>query len=85
LLLIKAVVAALVLRGLVLSRLIGLAAAALMVGTWLATVAALCGLALYLLPGEYAKPLNVIAGIALYVPFSQLAGAPLALEWNRHR
>ena len=52
---------------------------------WLAVVAALCGLAFYLLPGAYAVPTNVVPGVALFVPFARLAGAPLALEWNRHR
>jgi hypothetical protein len=29
--------------------------------------------------------LDILGGIVLLVPFSRLAGAPLAVEWNRHR
>ncbi|HZN36638.1 MAG TPA: hypothetical protein VFB80_22565 [Pirellulaceae bacterium] len=85
LLVMKLAAAGLVVRGLVQSRLTGPAGAALMVAMWLAAVGSLCALALFLLPPEYAAPKNVIPGIALFSPFSRLAGAPLALEWNRHR
>jgi len=84
-LMMKFAAAAVVMRGLVRSGLTGPAGASLMAATWLAVVAALCGLALYLLPGEHAAPTKVVPGIALFVPFARLAGAPLALEWNRHR
>ena len=72
-------------RRIVQSRLTNSAGAAMMVAMWLAVVGALCALALVLVPAEYASPKNIIPGIALFIPFSRLAGAPLALEWNRHR
>jgi hypothetical protein len=85
LLIMKLAAASFVVRGLIQSRLTRPAGAALMFAMWLAVVGALCALALVLLPSAYATPKNIIPGIALFIPFSRLAGAPLALEWNRHR
>jgi hypothetical protein len=85
LLIMKVAAASFVVRGLVRSRLTGPGGAATMVAVWLVVVGALCALVLVLLPREYASPYNVIPGIALFNPFSRLAVAPLALEWNRHR
>jgi len=65
--------------------LVSVGGAMLMVVTWFALASVLCGLALYLLPGGYDAPLNTVLGICLFIPFARLAGAPLALEWNRHR
>jgi len=85
LLVVKLALASFVMRRIVQSRLTNSAGAAMMVAMWLAVVGALCALALVLVPAEYASPKNIIPGIALFIPFSRLAGAPLALEWNRHR
>lgn len=95
LLLLKLILAAFVVGGLVVSGLTGPGGAALMVATWLATATILCGLTFYLLPSGYvaamnpttvnSATMNIVCGIALFIPFSRLAGAPLALEWNRHR
>jgi hypothetical protein len=85
LLLVKLVVATCVVSRLISSGLTTAGVATLMVTMWLATISILCGLALYLLPGGYSAPANIVSGIALFVPFSRIAGAPLALEWNRHR
>jgi hypothetical protein len=57
----------------------------MMVTIWLAVVLSLSALTLALLPREYAQARQVIPGIALFIPFARLAGAPLALQWNRHR
>ena len=59
--------------------------AALMTGTWLAVVGSLCALVFAVLPAGIAQATDVIPGIALFIPFARLAGAPLALQWNRHR
>jgi hypothetical protein len=85
LLLLKLTAAVFVLRGVLRARLIGPAGAALLVAAWLAVVASLSGLMLFLLPAPLAEPKQIVAGIMLFIPFARLAGAPLALEWNRHR
>jgi hypothetical protein len=85
LLAIKLAVAGFVVQRLIQSRLTSPGGAALMAVMWLVVVGSLCGLALALLPSEFAAPQNIIPGIALFIPFSRIAGAPLALEWNRHR
>jgi len=81
----KLAIASFVVRKLVASRLTGPGGAAMVAAMWLAVVGSLCVLALVLLPPAYATPQNIIPGIALFIPFSRIAGAPLALEWNRHR
>ena len=56
-----------------------------MIGVWSLVVAGLC-LAVYcVVPSEHLALPQTAAGIALTIPFSRLAGAPLALAWNRHR
>jgi hypothetical protein len=85
LLVIKLTAATFVVRGLIHSRLAGPCGAGMMIAAWLAVVVALCGLALSLLPSEFAPATKIVPGVALFVPFARLAGAPLALEWNRHR
>lgn len=84
-LLLKLPLAAWVLRSLIRLRLLRLATAAAIVGAWCLVVAGLCALVFSLVPIQYVSVLNVTAGMALFVPFSRLALAPLALHWNRHR
>jgi hypothetical protein len=85
LLALKIAAAALVVYGLLHWRLTTAGGAAMMVTIWLAVVLSLSALTLALLPREYAQARQVIPGIALFIPFARLAGAPLALQWNRHR
>jgi hypothetical protein len=84
-LLVKLAAAGFVVRGLIHSHLTTPAGAAMMAAIWLVVVGSLCGLAMLLLPPEYATPKSIIPGIALFIPFCRIAGAPLALDWNRHR
>jgi len=77
--------AAFVVHGLLRWRLTTASGASLMIAAWLAVVFSLTALALALLPPEHAPATKIIAGIALLIPFARIAGAPLALEWNRHR
>jgi hypothetical protein len=81
----KIAIAVFVIRRLISRGLVARGEAAGMVALWLAVVAAVSGLALFLLPGELAAAKDVVPGIALIVPFCRLVGAPLALDWNRHR
>jgi hypothetical protein len=85
LLITKLTAATFVMRRLIQARLTSPAGAALMFALWLAVVGSLCALALALLPSAHAIPKNIVPAIALFIPFSRLAGAPLALAWNRHR
>ncbi len=85
LLVIKLAAAIFVVVGLLHWRLTTAGGVALMTAMWLAVVFALCALALGLLPAELAPATQVIPAIALTIPFARLAGAPLALQWNRHR
>jgi hypothetical protein len=82
---IKLTAAAFVVYGLLHWRLTTAGGATLMVAMWLGVVISLCGLALALLPAEYALATHVIPGIAILIPFARLVGAPLALVWHRHR
>jgi len=81
----KLAAAVFVVHGLLRWRLTTASGAALMIAAWLAVVISLGALALNLLPPEHAPATKIIPGIALLIPFARLAGAPLALEWNRHR
>jgi hypothetical protein len=81
----KALVAALVVYGLLHWQLTTVRGAGLMTACWLAVVFLLCALALVLLPAELAPARHVIPAVALLIPFARLVGAPLALHWNRHR
>jgi len=85
LLFVKALLAISILRGLTRSRLIRRPAAALLLGGWSAVVLGLCLLACLLVPGQAIAWTTLVPSIALLVPFSRLAAAPLALAWNRHR
>jgi hypothetical protein len=84
LLALKLAAAAWAVYGLVRWRLTTAGGVALMIAAWLAVVCSLCVLALVLLPAE-GPATTVISAIALFIPFTRLAGAPLALQWNRHR
>jgi hypothetical protein len=85
LLAIKLAAAGFVVRGLLRWRLTTPIGAALQIATWLAVVLSLTALALTLLPAEHAPAKQIVLGIVLLIPFARVAGAPLALEWNRHR
>jgi hypothetical protein len=56
-----------------------------MIAGWGLIVTAICLLIVWLVPGSRLPVRDLIAGVVLLVPFSRLAGAPLALDWNRHR
>ena len=84
-LVIKLVVAVYVVYSLVRSRLATPAAAGLMIGAWGLIAAVLCLIAVWLIPGQLFSVSGALAAVVLSVPFSRLAGAPLTLEWNRHR
>jgi hypothetical protein len=84
-LLLKAAVAAAVVGGMLRAGLIRPLDAAAMAGLWCLVTGSLYVAAWRLLPGGLAPLTTVAAGIILAVPFSRLAGAPLALHWNRHR
>jgi hypothetical protein len=81
----KAIVAATVLRGLVGVRLIRATTAGLLLAGWATIVAGWCLLAWWRLPPGIVSPGMVVAAIVLAIPFARVAGAPLALDWNRHR
>jgi hypothetical protein len=52
---------------------------------WCLVVGGLLLAAWWLLPAGLVPLTTISAAIILLVPFSRLAGAPLALHWNRHR
>jgi hypothetical protein len=81
----KLAAAAGVVYGLLRWRLTTTRGAALMALAWLVALCSFCALALAVLPPDLAPPSKVIPGIALFIPFARLAGAPLALQWNRCR
>jgi hypothetical protein len=81
----KLALATIIVRSLDRSRLVDRSGIARMIGIWMLVVAALCLIAFTFLPTALASPSNIVPGIALFTPFSRLAGAPLALAWNRHR
>ncbi len=85
LLLVKLIVAVLVVAAMAHSRLVARTSIGAMIGVWGVVVAGLC-LAVYcFVPSEHLALTQAAAGIVLTIPFSRLAGAPLALAWNRHR
>jgi len=59
--------------------------AALWIGLWCVIVAALGAAGRWLLPAALISWSSLLAALVLLVPFSRLAIAPLALDWNRHR
>jgi hypothetical protein len=85
LLVLKALLAVAILWRLDRLRVIRRQAAAALAGLWCLVVLGLCVLACLLVPAERVSIGSILPGIALLVPFSRLAGAPLALAWNRHR
>ncbi|MGA2255277.1 MAG: hypothetical protein ABSG53_11490 [Thermoguttaceae bacterium] len=85
LLTVKLVIAAWVVSALVRSRLVTYSAAVLMIGGWGLVVAGLWLIVVWLIPGQLLSAGGALAVVVLFVPFSRLAGASLALEWNRHR
>ncbi len=85
LLAVKLVAAILVLRGLLNSALFPSEHIVAMVAAWIFVVAAVASLVIWLIPAGAASTRDILAGIILLVPFSRLVGAPLAVEWNRHR
>ena len=85
LLVVKVLVAITVLYRLDRLRVVRRSAAAAMLGLWCLVALGLFVLACSLLPAGRVSITDLLAGIVLLVPFSRLAGAPLALAWNRHR
>jgi hypothetical protein len=85
LLLVKLILAAIVLAALAHSRLVAGSSLAAMVGMWSLVVAGLCLVVCCFVPSEHLALGTAAAAIALNIPFSRLAGAPLALASNRHR
>ena len=83
LLMVKLLVAAWVVSALVRSRLATPTAATLMVAAWSCPGA--LPIAVWLIPTRLLPVSSALAAVVLCLPFSRLAGAPLALEWNRHR
>jgi len=85
LLVVKLVVALLVLRALMNRAIMPTESIVAMVALWVFVVALFGSTALWLVPSGVVKTSDILSGIVLLVPFSRLAGAPLAVEWNRHR
>jgi hypothetical protein len=48
-------------------------------------VAALLATGRWFVPAAIVSWTSLLAALVLLVPFSRLAIAPLALDWNRHR
>jgi hypothetical protein len=85
LLLSKFMAAAIVIRSLNRSRLMSGPAALALVCGWSLLVAGLYLIAACLTPSEFWSAGGVLTAVVLSSPLSRLAGASLALEWNRHR
>jgi len=87
LLAVKALVAAVILRELLARGRIRAADALRLIAVWLAALVAswLIGQRLAAELGLAVASGQLLAGLALVIPFSRLAGAILALDWNRHR
>jgi hypothetical protein len=85
LLVIKALAAAGVLVALARARMVTWNTGVLMIGAWTLVVAGVSLSVLYLIPSGIIATSQLLAAVALLIPFARLAGAPLALEWNRHR
>jgi hypothetical protein len=80
LLLAGAIVRVLLRRDLVGRRVVALAAAA-----WAVVAAGFFALVRWWVPPELVSPWGVALGVALSVPLSRIAAAPLALASSRHR
>ncbi|HWB07939.1 MAG TPA: hypothetical protein VG826_01755 [Pirellulales bacterium] len=75
-------------RQLLLRRLMSPYTVGLFLAVWCAVVASSCGFIVWLTPRDLwtrASIAQVICGVVLMIPFARLAGAPLALSFNRHR
>ncbi|MGA2255394.1 MAG: hypothetical protein ABSG53_12080 [Thermoguttaceae bacterium] len=81
----KLLAAACVIRSLGRLRLIGKSTVATMIVAWSLIVCGLYLAAYWLIPSQLWSASGTLAAVALFVPFSRPVGAPLALEWNRHR
>jgi hypothetical protein len=81
----KLALATTVVRSLDRLRLVGRSGIAVIVVIWGLVVIGLCSIALAFSPTTQVSVFDIVSGIALLTPFSRLAGAPLALAWNRHR
>ncbi len=84
-LLAKATAAVWVVRALHRRRLLGAQRLAYLVVLWILAVGCLFGLTQWVLPAGLVSLSWLAAGCLFSVPFTQLALAHLALEWNRHR
>ena len=58
-----------------------------MIGGWGLAALGLYLIAVWLIPipPQLVSTSGLIAAVILGIPFSRIAGAPLALAWNRHR
>jgi hypothetical protein len=83
--LLKLLVAGTVLRALDRSQLLSRKSILMMFGMWCLVVLGLSSIALWRLPLDGVSAASIVTGIVLLIPFSRLAGAPLAVAWNRHR
>lgn len=81
----KLALATTVVRSLDRSGLVGRSGIVIMIGIWMFVVIGLCSIAFVFLPTTQFAFASIASGIALFTPFSRLAGAVLALAWNRHR
>jgi hypothetical protein len=81
----KLCIAVIIVRGLDRWQLMGRPAIAAILSAWGLTAIGFSALALWLVPAGQASAWSLISSVVLVVPFSRLAAAPLALEWNRHR
>lgn len=81
----KIAIAALVVAELVRQQQTSVRKAALWIGFWCLTVTALLAAGIWLWPAALVSWASLLAALVLLVPFSRLAIAPLALDWNRHR
>lgn len=85
---VKVVVASWCTRQLVVRSLMSPYVVSLLLAVWCIAVACSCGLLVCLTPRDLWARLpiaQIIGGVVLMIPFTRLAGAPLALSFNRHR
>jgi hypothetical protein len=81
----KIVVAFLVLRGLLRSRIAPASRLIAWSFAWLMFVLAAFAAALYFVPAARRSPSGVALALALAIPYNRLLGMPLAWHHNRHR
>jgi hypothetical protein len=82
---VKLAIAALVVAALLRQQQMNVHQVAMSLGLWCLIVAALLATGRWLLPAALISWSSLLAALVLFVPFSRLAIAPLALDWNRHR